>query len=179
MACYETAAFNTQTCLWDVTGTQPEEPTTECYETAVFNDTTCEWVVSGEVIVVPDTVSSETPYLWAVNGETYNTSGTYTFIAPDSVCITYVLIFTSTSGINEELSSQINLFPNPTSGNVIISFPMNEEGNLSVFDTQGKLVLSSTLNSGDIIDLSNKTPGVYTFKINLNDKIHIERIIKN
>ena len=56
---------------------------------------------------------------------------------------------------------------------------MNEEGNLSVFDTQGKLVLSSTLNSGDIIDLSNNAPGVYTFKINLNDKIHIERIIKN
>ena len=113
-----------------------------------------------------------------VNGQTYTLSGTYEFL--DTInCVLEILNLALTNSISEELSNKLSIYPNPTSGNVIISFPMNAEGNLSVFDTQGKLVLSSTLNSGDIIDLSNKTPGVYTFKINLNDKIHIERIIKN
>ena len=179
LACYEEAFYDPEFCEWVVNGDMPEAPPVECYQTATFNADTCVWVVSGAPTVVTDTVSSVGSYEWSINGVTYDTSGTYTFIAPDSVCITYVLIFTSTAGINEELSSQINLFPNPTSGNVIISFPMNEEGNLSVYDTQGKLVHSSALKSGDEINLSQKSPGVYTFKINLNDKIHIQRIIKN
>ena len=179
LACYEEAFYDPEFCEWVVNGDMPEAPPVECYQTLTFNADTCVWVVSGAQTVVTDTVSSVGSYEWSINGVTYDSSGTYTFIAPDSVCITFVLIFTSTAGINEELSSQINLFPNPTSGNVIISFPMNEEGNLSVYDTQGKLVLSSALNSGDEINLSNQAPGVYTFKINLNDKIHIQRIIKN
>ena len=47
LACYQTAAFNTATCSWDVTGTQPVQPTLACYETATFNTTTCAWVISG------------------------------------------------------------------------------------------------------------------------------------
>jgi hypothetical protein len=47
LACYQTATFNTATCSWDVTGTQPAQPTLACYETATFNTATCAWVVSG------------------------------------------------------------------------------------------------------------------------------------
>ncbi|MCE2846928.1 MAG: T9SS type A sorting domain-containing protein, partial [Sphingobacteriales bacterium] len=47
LACYETASFNTTTCSWDVTGTQPAQPTLACYETASFNTTTCSWDVTG------------------------------------------------------------------------------------------------------------------------------------
>jgi hypothetical protein len=48
LACYETGAtFNTTSCQWDITGTQPEQPTLACYQTATFNTTSCTWVVSG------------------------------------------------------------------------------------------------------------------------------------
>jgi hypothetical protein len=47
LVCYQTATFNTATCSWDVTGTQPAQPTLACYETATFNTTTCSWVISG------------------------------------------------------------------------------------------------------------------------------------
>jgi hypothetical protein len=47
LACYQEAAFNTTTCSWDITGTQPEEPIlTECSEVAVFDTTECQWIVS-------------------------------------------------------------------------------------------------------------------------------------
>jgi hypothetical protein len=59
-ACYETAIFNTTTCVWDVTGTQPAEPATACYETATFNTTTCIWDVTGDQPAEPTTACYET-----------------------------------------------------------------------------------------------------------------------
>ncbi len=47
LACWQTATFNNTTCEWDVTGTQPMQPTLACWQTATFNLTTCEWEVSG------------------------------------------------------------------------------------------------------------------------------------
>ena len=178
LLCWQTAAFNTTSCSWDVSGTQPAQPTLNFCETTLFNVDSCAWIVSSSIqenSVNTDTIS---PYLWLVNGQTYTSSGTYEFL--DTInCVLEILNLALSNSISEDFTNNLTLYPNPTSGNVIISFPINEEGNLSVFDTQGKLVLSSTLNSGDIIDLSNKVPGVYTFKISLNDNIHIERIIKN
>ncbi|MGK0448197.1 MAG: gliding motility-associated-like protein [Polaribacter sp.] len=48
IACYETATFNNTTCVWNVTGTQPAQPTIECYETATFNNGTCGWDLTGD-----------------------------------------------------------------------------------------------------------------------------------
>jgi hypothetical protein len=59
-ACYETATFNTTTCQWDVTGSQPNQPTTACYETATFNITTCQWDVAGTQPTQPTTACYET-----------------------------------------------------------------------------------------------------------------------
>ncbi|MBL7753584.1 MAG: fibronectin type III domain-containing protein, partial [Chitinophagaceae bacterium] len=53
LACYETASFNTTTCVWDVTGSQPAMPTLACYQTASFNTTTCVWDVTGTMPAMP------------------------------------------------------------------------------------------------------------------------------
>jgi gliding motility-associated-like protein len=48
IACYQTATFNTTTCSWDVTGTQPTQPTaTNCWDDYQFNTTSCSWVNNG------------------------------------------------------------------------------------------------------------------------------------
>jgi gliding motility-associated-like protein len=48
IACYQTATFNTSTCSWDVTGTQPTQPTaTNCWDNYQFNTTSCTWVNNG------------------------------------------------------------------------------------------------------------------------------------
>lgn len=82
--------------------------------------------------------------------------------------------------IQENASFSLSIYPNPTNGNVVISLPTADEGNLSIYDAQGKLVSAlNVVKSGDEVNLSAFAPGVYTFKININDKLHIERIIKN
>ena len=45
--CYQTATYNSATCSYDITGTQPVQPATACYETATFNATTCTWALTG------------------------------------------------------------------------------------------------------------------------------------
>ena len=76
-------------------------------------------------------------------------------------------------------SSVISIYPNPTNGNVSISLPSNDQGNLSIYDAQGKLVqTSNSLKNGDVINLNTYTPGMYTFKIVCGDMNYIERIIK-
>ncbi len=60
LACYETATFNTTTCVWDVTGSQPPTPTVACYETATFNTTTCIWDVTGNQPAMPTLACYET-----------------------------------------------------------------------------------------------------------------------
>ena len=45
--CYQTATYNSATCSYDITGTQPVQPATACYQTATFNATTCTWTLTG------------------------------------------------------------------------------------------------------------------------------------
>jgi hypothetical protein len=169
------------TCQWDVTGTQPQQPTLACYESATFNATTCQWVVTGipltasssagtilcaggtttititasggtapysgtgtftvgagtytytvtdsggcsttaSVTVVDGTpLTSNTAsvfaydsYTWAVNGQTYTTSGTYTLVAN---CHTEILNLTivastGTSTVTTTATSPTNFFLN-------------------------------------------------------------------
>jgi gliding motility-associated-like protein len=47
LECWETATFNNTICSWDITGLQPIQPTLECWETATFNNTTCTWDITG------------------------------------------------------------------------------------------------------------------------------------
>jgi hypothetical protein len=82
-ACWETATFNTTTCVWDVTGTQDAEPTTACWETATFDSTSCTWSVSGTQPAEPTTACYETATFdstsctWSVSGTQSVPTGMY------------------------------------------------------------------------------------------------------
>ena len=58
LACYESATFNTTSCVWVVTGTQPVQPALACYESAVFNTASCVWDVSGTQPSAPSNLLS-------------------------------------------------------------------------------------------------------------------------
>ena len=111
--CWDTFTFNTSTCVWDNNNTpQPTEPVhANCWDTYTFNTTTCAWVNNNTPQTVnTTTVSGQTgSYTWANNGQTYNTSGTYT--GTDVNCVSQVLILTINASLRmdmEWLSSGIN-----------------------------------------------------------------------
>jgi hypothetical protein len=109
IACYETVTFNTTTCQWVRTGTQPSAPSgLACYETASFNTTTCSWDVTGSpATTIVTTATSCGGYTWSANVTTYTQSGTYNY---NSNCQDYQLQLTvvnvSVSGVS------------PTSGSI-------------------------------------------------------------
>ena len=67
------------------------------------------------------------------------------------------------TGINQIASTtnQINLYPNPNNGNFTIETNNAEKQTISIFDINGKLVLSQTINGASYIDASNLNAGVY------------------
>ena len=73
--CYQTATYNSATCSYDITGTQPVQPATACYQTATFNSTSCSWVLTGLQPAPPTLACYQT--LGSFNNLTcaYNVSG--------------------------------------------------------------------------------------------------------
>ncbi len=60
-----------------------------------------------------------------------------------------------------------------------ISLPADDQVELRIYDAQGQLLQSNhSVKNGDLINLSQFTPGMYIFKIVYGDMNYIERIIK-
>jgi Leucine-rich repeat (LRR) protein len=70
------------------------------------------------------------------------------------------------TGIKELTNSkyQVSVYPNPASNNFQVSLTDNIEGNLSIYDVNGKLVLSQIINNNSI-DVSGLPEGVYNISI--------------
>jgi len=80
------------------------------------------------------------------------------------------------TGIKELTNNkyQVSVYPNPASNNVQIAFTDNSEGDLAMYDVNGKLVLSESLTpalskgEGVVIDVSGLPEGVYNISITGN-----------
>lgn len=108
-------------------------------------------------------------------------SGDYAVIVNDGNC-------TDTSAcINVTLTSVINLntdertyqvYPNPTTDNVIISNYHSGINHVAVMDLTGKIVLSFKPRA-EQIDLSTLHNGVYLIQISVDDRTVTQKLIKN
>jgi hypothetical protein len=138
-----------------------------------------------------------------VSGVLSQIAGSQTFTVPSNVQLTdfqYVLIHCvaynhrfgyallgSPSGLNcatlntvdfNEKSDHFNVFPNPTSD--VVNFSSNTEGKVSVYDFQGKKIISDFEigNNNNAISLQQYPKGVYLIEINSNDSRITKKIIK-
>ena len=70
------------------------------------------------------------------------------------------------TGINDIRNSNIKIYPNPTNNIFNIEgLTKNENNTIQIFDVQGKLVITKTINEKGMIDLSELNKGVYVIKI--------------
>ncbi|MGL4994506.1 MAG: S8 family serine peptidase [Bacteroidales bacterium] len=79
------------------------------------------------------------------------------------------------SGIEDKISQEVNIYPNPAAESTSVSWSENVEvDRLEVVTVDGKLVSSLRLNSFDRntrLDLSRLTPGYYIVRLINNDEI--------
>ena len=101
-------------------------------------------------------------YVVAFNDETESApSETYTIV------IEYDAI--------EELSSSLNIYPNPAKDNLFIETEMNVE-EVVVFDVDGRQ--QSTVNGQQSVDVSNLSNGVYFVKVKTENGEVVKRFVK-
>ena len=91
------------------------------------------------------------------------------------------------TGLDDPLSASINLYPNPTSGNVTIhikNLPLTEAAQLTIYSSNGQVVDHRKLERQEIVGKTIRwhshslRPGVYTIKVSTGTKIFLRKLIK-
>ena len=77
-------------------------------------------------------------------------------------------------GINEAEFTQVNLYPNPSSGIFNIELTSGEEAQMDVLTISGQVIYSNKINGIEKIDLSTFAKGIYYLSIK-NEKGLINR----
>lgn len=82
------------------------------------------------------------------------------------------------SGTTEEQqASDLNVFPNPSTGIFTISAADFEGGLMEVYDMTGKKVYSAVAESKTTLDLTGYSKGIYILNVISNDKVISKRIV--
>ena len=91
----------------------------------------------------------------------------------------YVNVLSSTAGINQivNASNQMNIYPNPNNGSFVIEPSSATKQTMQVYDVNGKLVLSQTINGKTTIDASNLNEGVYNISLQSNEGVVNKKLV--
>jgi len=90
--------------------------------------------------------------------------------------------------LEEEISMKeelrINVYPNPTTGILVVELQGVEEinnANIEVFDFTGRLLISEFMNNAvrTTLDLNDLKSGIYFVKVHYGDTIEVTKVIKN
>jgi len=97
------------------------------------------------------------------SGVCFATNGLAAVSGSNKIRVYTPAITTGTSEINHVL---VRVYPNPTNNIINIEgLTKNENNTIQIFDVQGKLVITKTINEKGTIDLSELNKGVYVIKI--------------
>ncbi len=85
------------------------------------------------------------------------------------------------TGINENSSASVNVYPNPSNGVFTIEMPDLTSGALVITDIAGHVVYSGTIHSSDKINLSGMEQGMYIMRIadKTSGNIVIKKLLVN
>lgn len=77
-----------------------------------------------------------------------------------------------------ENTFQFDLYPNPTNNEVTLTFDSNE-AQVVIYDTQGKLIQTKTIHSGEQVSLKEVETGVYFFEVTTEKGSAVKRVVKH
>lgn len=148
-------------------------------------------VIDGLVL---STLESYAGYQWFFEGDliegatsaSYEAqeNGDYTVeVINENGCVGMSEIYTVvTVGVAKVNAFNVQVFPNPTSGQVRIEFSHvgDSSRELVVFDMAGKVVFEKTLprDQSAVIDLSSLARGIYTMRISTGDEVLQKQIVR-
>ncbi len=84
----------------------------------------------------------------------------------------------STATNDTDWTSQVNIYPNPTSEWLNIDLPNAEDITLQIMDLSGKNVFNKKINTSNPLNISDLSKGTYILKINFDEKIIFKKMVK-
>lgn len=148
---------------------------------------------SGNVLVS----SASTGNQWYLNGTlipgatgqnyTPTAGGSYTVRVTNGPCATTSAVFVHTMvGMPEnQLASQLNVYPNPTSGEFDVQVNgLDKPASLTLYNVTGQLITRTTVkpDAGKLLthrfDLRNFAPGIYLLKVEAEGRVTYRKVIK-
>ena len=78
------------------------------------------------------------------------------------------------------VAEKINLYPNPSEGNLFISFPSLNSFEIRIFSVTGNLLFNEIIHAGlkiHQLDLSDFSAGLYFLSLNNGESIFTKKII--
>lgn len=136
-----------------------------------------------------DPIGSQGFFIYKINQAYGNTVGTlienqaeiyFDFNAPVATNSTENEIY-SLTGLDDVKMGEINLYPNPATGEVLIynSNQQNPISSLKVLDLQGRLLISENQTGISEIDLGELRQGIYLVRIETEKGTVVKRVVKN
>jgi hypothetical protein len=108
---------------------------------------------------------------------TATVDGSYAVIIDDGTCIDTSICYIITGvGINELNNTSINIFPNPSSGNILVEGKNIKS--IRITDTNGKIIQQLAVTDKIInIDLSKEAKGIYFVNVSTEKEVVIKKIV--
>ncbi len=89
-----------------------------------------------------------------------------------------VYVDTCATGIHSEMFSKVNVYPNPTSRNITIDLPENQQFNILLYEMNGRLINSWEQVSNQLIIDQKISRGVYLLKIKDDNYTNYFKLIR-
>ena len=183
--------------IYTTTGTYVDVfETDEGCDSIVFTYLTVEDEMNTDVEVTDAVLEAElagATYQWItcdpttiIDGATSNTytaeeSGNYAVIITIGECTDtsdcYTVEIIDDSGIEDNQFASISIYPNPTNGLLTITGKNITGSQLEIYSSLGQLVAEKTINSNnELVNLTEKTAGIYILKITNNNGAFVQKI---
>ncbi|MFT4600905.1 MAG: hypothetical protein ACI857_001082, partial [Arenicella sp.] len=104
-------------------------------------------------------------------------AGDYTITVTDDNGCVVPMTFTvlSTVGIGTNITDELTIYPNPTSGMVHIK--LDGDFAFTILDARGRLVISQSTSDNSTVDLSSFESGVYFVRIQRDSESVVRKIM--
>ena len=106
---------------------------------------------------------------------------TDTYVEEEGVVLDDFMIEGSTLNLEENIQNNINLYPNPSNGNLTVTWkPTSEASNIKIYNVLGRLILNQNINEGQQrldLNMTKEASGIYFIKLKVGNRFMRKKLI--